>query len=117
MRRLADIRQSRATDVAVTVILRVMMAVLHRSRPVQRFILGILAPRTLPIVEPHWRGIPPVNPVVLTPAEARERYGYLRPAEAHLELRARQHARVFDEHQAPSDEGLIESQPMLGALG
>ncbi|KRA29475.1 MULTISPECIES: oxygenase MpaB family protein [unclassified Nocardioides] len=117
MRRLADIRQSRVTDVLVTLVLRVMMAVLHRSRPLQRWILGMLAPKTLPIVEPYWQGIPPVNPVVLTPAEARERYGYLKPAEAHLELRVRQHARVFDDHLAPSDEGLIESQPILGALG
>ncbi len=117
MRRLADIRQSRATDVVVTLILKVLMGVAHRHRPLLRWVFGILAPKALPIVEPHWQGIPPVNPVVLTPAEARERYGYVKPAEAHLELRARQHARVFDDHQAPSDEGLVESQPMLGTLG
>lgn len=117
MRRLADIRQSRMTDVAVTAIMRVIMAVVHRSLPMQRWILGTLAPKTLPIVEPFWQGIPPLNPVVLTPAQARERYGYVKPAQAHLELRARQRARVFDDHRAPSDEGLIESQSMLGTLG
>ncbi|NYI77452.1 oxygenase MpaB family protein [Nocardioides panzhihuensis] len=117
MRRLADIRQSRMTDAAVTVIMRVIMAVVHRSLPLQRWILGTLAPKILPIVEPVWQGIPPVNPVVLTPAQARERYGYVKPAQAHLELRARQRARVFDHHQEPSDEGLVESQPMLGTLG
>lgn len=117
MRRLADIRQSRLTDVVVVAIMKVIMAAVHRSRRLQRWILGTLAPKVLPIVEPVWQGIPPVNPVVLTPAEARERYGYVKPAEAHLELRARQRARVFDDHQAPSDEGLIESQPVLGSLG
>lgn len=117
MRKLADIRQSRGTDFVVTSALRLMMAVAQRSHPLQRWMLGILAPKSLPIVEPHWQGIPPVDPVVLTPAEARERYGYVKPAEAHLELRARQYARVFDDHQAASDEGLIESQATLGALG
>ncbi len=116
MRRLADIRQSRLTDFAVTAILRPGMAVLHRSLRLQRLLLGILAPKTLPIVEPHWYGIPPRNLEVLTPAAARERYGYVRPSEAHLDLRARQATRVFQDHQAPSDEGLVESQSVLGAL-
>ncbi|GAB2978265.1 oxygenase MpaB family protein [Nocardioides montaniterrae] len=116
MRALAGIRQSRVTDIAITLILKMMMAVLHRSIPLQRWLLSILAPATLAIVEPVWREIEPANPVVLTPAEARERYGYVKPAEAHLELRARQYARVFDDHQAPSDEGLIESQAVLGRL-
>jgi len=116
MRELAGIRQSRLTDVSVTLVARFLMAVADRSIPLQRWILGIIAPKTLPIVEPHWRGLPPVNPEILTPAEARERYGYAKPAEAHLELRARQAARVFDDHQAPSDEGLIESQAVLGRL-
>ncbi|WP_182376682.1 oxygenase MpaB family protein [Nocardioides sp. WS12] len=117
MRQLAGINQSRVTDFAVTRLLKFMMAVLHRSRPLQRWMLGILAPKTLPIVEPWWQGIAPLNAEVLTPAEARERYGYVKPAEAHLDLRARQYARVFVDQQPPSDEGLIESQPMLGALG
>lgn len=117
MRELAGIRQSRVTDFVVTSVLRLMMVVVQRSLPLQRWMLGTLAPQTLPIVEPHWQGIPPVDPVVLTPAVARERYGYVKPAEAHLELRARQHARVFDDQQTASDEGLIESQATLGALG
>ncbi|MDQ0990087.1 oxygenase MpaB family protein [Streptomyces sp. V3I7] len=116
MRKLADIRQSRLTDVLVTFAMRLNMAFVARNVPLMRWYLGIVAPKTLPIVEPHWQGLEPVNPVVLTPTEARDRYGYTRPAEAHLEIRARQAARVFDEHQAPSDDGLIESQAMLGRL-
>ncbi|NBE56210.1 oxygenase MpaB family protein [Streptomyces boluensis] len=116
MRKLADIRQSRLTDAAVTLAMRLNMVVVARSIPLQRWFIGMLAPRTLPVVEPHWRGLAPVDPVVLTPAEARERYGYAKPAEAHLEIRARQSARVFDEHKAPSDDGLVESQATLGRL-
>jgi hypothetical protein len=54
--------------------------------------------------------------VVLTPAEARERYGYQRPVDAQHDLRARQHARVFGQGAAPSDEGLVDSQTVLGSL-
>jgi uncharacterized protein (DUF2236 family) len=117
MRELANIRQSRFTDLWVTLVMRLAMAVAARNLSVQRWVLGTVAPRTLAIIEPHWQGLEPVSPEVLTPAQARERYGYARPSEAHLELRARQRDRVFDEHQPPSDEGLIESQPVLGKLG
>jgi hypothetical protein len=61
-------------------------------------------------------GSPARTPEVLAPAEARERYGFDHPREAHLELRAKQASRVFGEGVAPSDEGLIESEPILGAL-
>ncbi|MFD9041637.1 hypothetical protein ACFU6M_19945 [Streptomyces bottropensis] len=49
-------------------------------------------------------------------AEARARHGYAKPAEAHLAFRARQAARVFDGGEAPGDQGLIESQEILGPL-
>ena len=58
----------------------------------------------------------PVNAEVLTPAGARERYGYQKPAEAHLEWRAKQHERVFGRGERPSDAGLVESEPVLGRL-
>ena len=78
--------------------------------------LRLISPMTLPVVEPIVRGIEPTNPEVVTPAEARARYGYDRPRDAHLELRARQAARVFGEGAEPSNEGLVESEPILGAL-
>ena len=117
IRKLGDIRQSRITDAAIVLLGRPAMAVAQRSLVLQRWILGIVAPQTVSIVEPVWRGLEPIDPVTLTPTDARERYGYDKPAEAHLTLRARQYERVFDEHQAPSDEGLIESQAALGGLG
>ncbi len=117
MRELANVRQSRFTDLWVTLVMRLAMAVAFRSLVLQRWVLGMVAPKTLAIIEPHWQGIEPLSPETLTPAEARERYGYVKPAEAHLDLRARQAQRVFGEGKAPSDEGLIESQAALGRLG
>ncbi|HSV41057.1 MAG TPA: oxygenase MpaB family protein [Nocardioidaceae bacterium] len=116
MRQMAGVRQSVVTDVLIRPFLRMGFAVAHRVVPIKRYLLKVLAPGTLQVIEPHWRGIPPVNPVVLTPEEARVRYGYAKPAEAHLELRARQAARVFNDGLAPSDEGLLESQAALGKL-
>ena len=72
---------------------------------------------TRPVVAPIFYKIEPTDPVVRTPAEARELYGYDKPAEAHLELRARQAAKVFDEGVAPSEIGIIESEPILGSTG
>ena len=48
--------------------------------------------------------------------EAQRRFGYTVPAQAHLEFRAKQANRVFGEGRAPSDEALIESQPILGSI-
>ena len=78
--------------------------------------LRLLSPATVPIVAPVFLGIPPQRPEVLTPAQARERYGYDEPAKAHLEWRARQHQRVFADGRTPSDKGLIESEPILGSI-
>jgi hypothetical protein len=79
-------------------------------------VLGLVSPMTVPVVAPIAYGVPPVTPEVLTMADARARYGFDRPRDAHLDLRAKQAQRVFGEHVAPSDEGLIESEPVLGKL-
>ena len=50
----------------------------------------------------------------MTPREAQRLYGYDVPAEAHLDLRARQAERVFGKGEAPSDEGIVESQSVIG---
>ncbi len=116
MRAMAGLRQSALTDLVVTLWLRTIMRAMARSQAAQRYVLRTLSPKTLSVVEPHWRGMAPLNPVVLTPEDARHQWGYVRPSEAHLELRARQAQRVFGEGLAPSDEGLIESQAVLGRL-
>jgi uncharacterized protein (DUF2236 family) len=116
IRDLGAVRQSRATDALVTVLLRLMMAVLSRSIFLQRWTLAIIAPKTLSVVEPHWRGLAPLDPVVVSPAEARARLGLVPPAEAHHDLRTQQWERVFGAGEKPSDIGLVESQAVLGSL-
>jgi uncharacterized protein (DUF2236 family) len=117
MRDLGGLKQSRLIDATIPLVLRPTFLLLHRLRPVKMLVLSQLAGSTVPVVAPIWYGVPPLTPEVLTPAEARERYGLPKPAEAHLELRARQYDRVFTDQVAPSDEGLIESQSVLGRLG
>ncbi|MFJ9313278.1 oxygenase MpaB family protein [Pimelobacter simplex] len=117
MREMGDLRQPRVMDVAARPVLRATFAAVALSTRVQLRILGLLSPSTVPVVAPVLLGVPPVTPEVLTPEQARERYGYARPAEAHLAWRAKQHEKVFGRGEEPSDAGLVESEPVLGRLG
>lgn len=116
MRTMAGVRQGPVTDLVIRLYLRAVFGFVHRSDFVKRTILAVLAPKTVAVLEPHWRAVEPINPEVLTPAEARARYGYDRPRDAHLDWRARQHHRVFGDGGPVSDAGLIESQEILGSL-
>ncbi len=116
MRKMGGLRQPRIVDVLVTPVLKISFRVVESNKRLKLTVLRLISPMTLPVVAPIVLGIEPANPEVVTPADARARYGYDKPRDAHLELRARQAARVFGEGAAPSDEGLIESQPILGAL-
>jgi len=95
MRELGGLRQPRAVDLAVAPLMKIAFWLLQLNTRVELRVLGILSPTTVPVAAPVLLGIPPRNPEVLTPAQARERYGYDKPAEAHLAWRARQHAKVF----------------------
>ncbi|RNL64856.1 DUF2236 domain-containing protein [Nocardioides marmoriginsengisoli] len=117
MRELGGIKQSRLVDLAVVPVMKIAFLLANLNKRVKLELLGFLSPMTKPVVAPIFYGVPPTEPVVRTPAEARELYGYDKPAEAHLELRARQAAKVFDEGVAPSEEGIIESEPILGRTG
>ena len=117
MRELSGLRQSRLLDAAIVPVMKLAFWIAQLNPRVELMILGQLSPMTVPLVAPILYGVPPVKPQVVTMAEARERYGFDRPRDAHLELRARQAQRVFREQLAPSDEGLIESEPILGAAG
>ncbi|WP_436499931.1 oxygenase MpaB family protein [Actinokineospora sp. HUAS TT18] len=116
MRDEAGIRQSKVVDALIVPIMTAVLTILHFSPRLELFALRFLSPSTVSVVAPVKLRVPPRNPEVLTPAEARERYGYAKPAEAHLEFRARQTNRVFSEGKPASDEGLIESQDILGRL-
>jgi hypothetical protein len=91
--------------------------IINRIPRLKLAVAGLIAPSIVPVAAPYILGISPTSTEVLTPAEARRRYGYARPADAHVELRAKQHDRVFGEGKPASDEGLIESQAYLGELG
>ncbi|AZQ37967.1 DUF2236 domain-containing protein [Streptomyces cyaneochromogenes] len=116
MREMAGIRQSRLLDVLVVPVMKTAFALARLNTWVELRLLERLSPSTVAVVAPVKLGIPPHSEEVLTPAQARARHGYPRPAEAHLEFRARQAARVFGDGKAPSDQGLIESQDILGPL-
>jgi hypothetical protein len=90
--------------------------VISLNGPAQVALLRLLSPMTVPVAAPVLLEVPPTNPEVLTPAQARERYGYELPRDAHLELRARQHQKVFGEGAKPSDVGIRESEAVLGRI-
>lgn len=117
MREMGGIKQSRLTDLAVVPVMKVAFFLANLNKRVKLELLGFLSPMTHPVVAPIFYDVAPTNPVVRTPAEARALYGYDKPAEAHLELRARQADRVFAQGAAPSEEGIIESEPILGSTG
>jgi len=114
MREMSGLRQRRTTDLAIRPLLWTAFHVVHLSARFQLALLQLLSPMTVPVAAPVLLGVPPVNPEIVSPALARARYGYDKPSEAHRELRARQAERVFGEGVSPSDEGLVESEPILG---
>lgn len=118
MRTMGGIKQSRLVDAAVRPILRLTFAAVHAAPPaVVLNSIEMLSPATVPVVAPVFLGIPARDETVVSPAEGRARYGYDKPADSHLQWRAKQHQKVFGEGVEPSDQGLIESQAVLGALG
>ncbi|MBO9520525.1 MAG: DUF2236 domain-containing protein [Nocardioidaceae bacterium] len=116
MRELSGLRQSRLTDTLVVPVMKVAFWLANANKRTKLDLLTFLSPMTRDVVAPVLYGVVPDNPVTLTPAEARERYGYDRPADAHRSLRDRQAAKVFGEGGKPSEEGIAESEPLLGSI-
>jgi uncharacterized protein (DUF2236 family) len=117
MREMSGLRQSRLLDLGVRPVLRIAFALGNLNPRLKLALIGILSPMTRPVVAPIFLGVTPTHQEVLTPTEARDRYGYDKPADAHLELRARQARKVFAESGRPSDEGIVESESILGSVG
>ncbi|HJQ43409.1 MAG TPA: oxygenase MpaB family protein [Jatrophihabitantaceae bacterium] len=116
MQEMSGLSQPAFVGALVRPVLKVSFWVTHLSRRLELQALRVLSPATVPVVAPILLKVEPERAEVLTPAEARTRYGFAKPSEAHLEWRAKQHARVFETNVAPSDEGLFESEPILGSL-
>jgi uncharacterized protein (DUF2236 family) len=117
MREMVGLSTSRPLDVVVVPPLRAAFRVIAMSKRMQLILLRLISPATLPIGARVLLSIPPKNPVIMTPREAQAQYGYAVPSQAHSELREKQLVRVFGEGRPPSDEGILESQPILGAIG
>lgn len=116
MRQQSGLHASRLIDTLVRPVLRITFALANLNKRFKLEALTFLSPMTRDVVAPILYDIDPVEPVVRTPAEARELYGYDPPALAHQELRERQAKRVFGEGAAPSDEGIVASEPILGSI-
>ena len=116
MRQMSGIKQPRIVDIMVRPILWTAFRAVSLNPRAELALLNVLSPMTHPVVAPIKLGVAPRVAEVLTPSEAQARYGFEPPAVAHQELRARQAARVFGQGIEPSDEGLIESEPILGAM-
>lgn len=114
LRQLAGLRQGPLVDAVVAVPLRALHALAARSERLQLAMVTLLAPQAVSVIAPVVLGIPAERQITMTPREAQARYGFDAPADAHPDLRARQHRRVFVESAAPSDEGLEESQQHIG---
>lgn len=116
MRKMGGLRQSRLVDALITPVMRLSFRIVHLNRRLELLLIGQLSPGTKPIVAPILLGVAPERRETLTPAEARERYGYEKPADAHRAWREKQRARVLEQGEEPSDAGLVESQAVLGSL-
>ena len=116
MRSLGGLRQPRLVDVLITPLLRATFFVVapEPAAPAD-------APRTAVAEDgagggSHPAGHPADEPRDRLPVRGPRALGVDKPAEAHLALRAKQAAKVFGEGGTPSDEGIIESQAILGSI-
>lgn len=116
MRRLSGFDQPRIVDLAVRPVLRISFGLVDRIPRLKLAVVKLIAPSVLPVAGPFIAGVAPRSSEVLSPAEGRRRFGFEKPADAHHALRAKQRERVFGLGESPSDEGLIESQALLGSL-
>lgn len=116
MRQMFGIQQSAVEDKVVQTAMRALMTAVNSNMHLYDAVWSWLVPGTAPIMMPAVLGIPAVSEVTMTPREAQKLYGYDIPAEAHMDLRRKQEERVFGSHEAPSDEGLIESEAFFGGM-
>jgi len=116
MRQMAGIKQGPLTDTAVVLPTKTLHALFDRNMQVRLWFMNMLAPQAVPVAAPAILRIPPVDPVTMTPREAQAKYDFDLPNDAHQDLRAKQYARVFEQGEKPSDEGLVESQQHIGAM-
>ncbi|WP_232678355.1 oxygenase MpaB family protein [Nocardioides sp. R-C-SC26] len=116
MRQMAGLSQGPIVDALVRPPTKLLHQVLASNLHLRLALMHLLAPQAVDVAAPAILGMPPLNPITMTPREAQARYGFEVPDHAHPDLRAKQRRRVFDDGVAPSDEGLVESQQHIGPL-
>ena len=116
MRRMGGVHQSRLTDALVTPVMKIALKIGASSPRVMLATLKVISPGTVPIAAPVLLGLPPTNPVTMTPAEARERYGMLPPREEYARFRAHVDALTAAKRAASVGPEIDESVSILGAV-
>lgn len=116
MRQMAGLQQGSLTDAAVVLPTKAVHWALNRSLNFRLWFMNMLAPQAVKVAAPMVLGIPPIDPVIMTPREAQVKYGFALPELAHQDVRVKQRQRVFEDGNRPSDEGLVESQRHIGSL-
>ncbi len=112
MRKMGGLRQSRIIDVAVTPVMKLNFRIARLSPKLQVMALRLLSPSTVSVAAPVLLGIPPKRAETLTPAEARERYGVLPPAEEYQRFREE-----IADRMDLRERAFGESEPVLGPVG
>ncbi|MCL2542450.1 MAG: DUF2236 domain-containing protein [Nocardioidaceae bacterium] len=116
MREMANLRQGRVLDLVALIGNKALHKLFERSLNARLMLFGTLAPTAVEIGAPAILGIEPRSDRIWGVREAQDHFGFAVPAEAHHDLRAKQRDRVFNQHLAPSDEGLEESQAHIGSM-
>ncbi|HWF55498.1 MAG TPA: oxygenase MpaB family protein [Solirubrobacteraceae bacterium] len=123
MRKMGGLRQPAWVDALVTPVMKLSFRVTAANPRLMLVLLRVLSPGTVPIAAPVLLGVAPHNKVTLTPAQARERYGVLPPAEAYARFRERVEAlrTAKDGGDAPPTAELVgpgieESLAILGPV-
>ena len=96
MRKMGGLRQSRLMDALITPVMRLNFRIARLSARFQVAALALLSPSTVPVAAPVLFGLSPRTPETPTPAEARERYGVLPPAEEYARFRERIEAKISE---------------------
>ena len=108
LRRMGGIRQSRLVDSLIAPIMRPFFRSLSRNPRRAAEMVGALSPATGPIMTPAFLGIPPVDPVTVTPAQAWQRAGRPVPSDQYVAQCAKRSPELVI--KAPTDLGVAELQ-------
>ena len=116
MREMSGLPVNPVLDAAVVPGLRLAFKVTGMSTRLQLMLLRIVSPNTVAVAAPVLCAVPAKDPVTTTPRQVQAELGYDPPTLAHKQFRDQQKTRVFGGGLAPSDEGITESEPILGSV-